>query len=103
MKLNLAERLEINNHLPMFGDILTLRTAKDLSSILLPTETEKLEYAVKIEDGMILWNDKGNEEKDIVINSAQFGLIKTIFIDLNNTKKLIPTMISIYEKFVENV
>ncbi|VVB58140.1 Uncharacterised protein [Candidatus Anstonella stagnisolia] len=102
MKLAIGERFGLLDILPLEGDILTLRTAKELSDALFPTETEIKENNLVINSATGSWRSEKIFERDYPFTETQTGFLKGILIKLNDAKKLKVSQISLYEKICEN-
>jgi hypothetical protein len=100
MKLNLLERLVIQKILPKEGDFVTLKVLNSLKLTLAPSEEELKEFELKNQDGMITWNSKGSEEREISIGEKATDIIVNALKDLDKNKKLTQEHYTIYEKFV---
>jgi len=103
VKLNMAERIGVTNILPQQGDILTLRLGMQIAEIMYPTADEQKECEIKKDGNTMAWNEKGMEEKEIILSDLQLSLIKQELVKLNEAKTLTPAHISIFEKFMETV
>jgi len=107
MKLNLLERFTILKILPQEGNFATLKILNNLKSVLSPSEEEFKEFEIKphVVDGKqtdkIVWNAKGQEEREIEIGEKATDIIIESLKDLDKSKKLINEHFSIYEKFVK--
>jgi hypothetical protein len=100
MKLTLLERLTIQKILPQEGNFATLKILDSLKMSLAPSEEEFKEFGIVLEQGKATWNEKGLEEREIVIGEKASEIIKETLIELDKNKKLSTNHISIYEKFV---
>ena len=71
MKLNLLERFVIQKILPREGDFATLKILNSLKMALAPSEEEFKEFGIKDQDGLISWNEKGKEEKEMELGEKK--------------------------------
>jgi len=101
MKLTVGERLMLLQVLPQEGNIVTLRIIRDLSNNLGLSEEEHKNFEIKQEDQKVSWNVKGNEEKDVQIGEKATDVIVDSLKNLDDNKKLIPQMMSLWDKFIE--
>jgi len=101
MKLNLLERFKILQMLPQEGNFVTLNIVKTLQENLAPTEEEFKKYEIIQEGEQTKWNEKGLEEKEIVIGEKATDIIVEALEKLDKEKKITPQHITIYKKFIE--
>jgi len=102
MKLNLGERFTALGVLPKEGNFTTLKIVRDLQNILAPTEQEFKEFEIKQQDTQIAWNKKGAEEQEIEIGEKATDVIIEALKQLDKDKKLMPSHLSIWEKFIKD-
>ena len=104
MKLNLFERLMIQQILPQEGNFATLKILNSLKMSLAPSEDEYKEYNIRTveENGAskIIWDIRGTEEKEIEIGEKASDIIKNSLLELDKSAKLKPEHLSICEKFL---
>ena len=100
MKLNLLERVTILGILPQEANFLNLKIIKDIQDVVSFTEEDFKEFDIKQTDGMITWNAKGTEEKEISIGEKATDIIVEALKELNKDKKLTANHYSLYVKFV---
>jgi len=100
MKLNLLERVTILGILPKEANFLNLKIIKDIQDVVSFTEEDFKEFDIKQTDGMITWNAKGTEEKEISIGEKATDIIVEALKELNKDKKLTANHYSLYVKFV---
>lgn len=100
MKLNLLERVTILGILPKEANFLNLKIIKDIQDVVSFTEEDFKEFDIKQTDGMITWNAKGTEEKEISIGEKATDIIVEALKELNKNKKLTANHYSLYVKFV---
>jgi len=106
MKLNLSERFSLLNILPQEGNFVTLKIIRDLTSGLAPNDKEFKEFDIKqrpganIQETETTWNLAGNVEKGIEIGEKSTDIIVAALTKLDETEKLEPRYLSLYEKFV---
>jgi hypothetical protein len=104
--LNVAERVALFNILPSQGNIVTLRSVKELLNKLAFTNKELKDWKIKqkqVDGGMmIVWDsDFTNCSKEYEINGAMSGLITEQLKEMSNQGRLKMEMLTLYEKFVE--
>jgi hypothetical protein len=87
--------------LPTEGNFATLKVVRQFRESLSLTEEEIKEYDVKQDGDKIIWNQKGIEEKEIVIGEFAMDMIKSKLKKMNDDNKLEEKHFSLYEKFVE--
>lgn len=106
MKLNVGERLMLLQVLPPEGNIVTLKIVRNLVDLVGISEEEHKEFEIKKEgpkeNQRVSWNVKGNEEKEFEIGERATDVIIDSLKNLDSNKKLIPQMMTLWEKFIEN-
>jgi hypothetical protein len=107
MELNVVDRINILGVLPKEGNALTLKIVRDLQDSLTLTEEEYNEFVRKrtLPDGRIvddLKPDKINATKDVKIGAKANEIITEALKSLDEKKELHITLLSLYERFVEN-
>ena len=107
MKLTVSERFVLLGVLPPEGNFATLRIVRDLGKNLSFSEEEIKDYSIKIgvNNGVSTakWDVvKGNVAKEIKSGEMATQLIVDQLKKLDKEKQLKPTMMTVYEKFVEN-
>lgn len=100
MELNVLERILATSLLPAQGDFATLRTVTEARTNLALTEEEIKDFDFKTENGMMTWNDKGKESKEIELSKSAQRLIADLLVALDASKELKENQITLYEKFV---
>ena len=100
MKLNLLERLMIQSILPKEADFVTLKIMNNLRQSVAPSEEEYKEFEIRQSGDKIIWNSKGNEEKEIEIGEKATDVIKGALEKLDKEKKLTQDLFTLFEKFV---
>lgn len=99
MTLNLKERLLVLQILPKESSFATLKIIQTLQSALGITEEEYKEFEVTQKDGVIVWNEKGLEKREVQIGEKAFDIIKESLCELDKQKKLTIEHLSLYEIF----
>jgi hypothetical protein len=106
MKLNIRERIMIQNILPHEEDYVTYKIIRNLREQLSFTEEEIKEASLttEVKDGrsIVLWDETKAFEKDIEIGEKASQIISEAFIKLNEAKKINDANYDLYEKFVVN-
>ena len=100
MKLNLLERLMIQSILPKEADFVTLKIMNNLRQSVAPSEEEYKEFEIRQDEGRVIWNSKGNEEKEIEVGEKATDVIKGALEKLDKEKKLTQDLFTLFEKFV---
>ena len=101
MKLNVMERLTLLQILPKEGNFATLKITRELISNLGLSEADYKEFEINQKDGLITWNEKGGEDRAIVIGEKATDIIIESLKKLDEEKKLEDRHFSLYEKFVK--
>jgi len=101
MKMNVLERLMLLGILPKESNFATLMIVKNLTSNLGLSEEDYKEFEIKQEENQIIWNQKGNEEREIKIGEKATDIIIESLKKLDEEKKLTEQHFSLYEKFVK--
>jgi len=102
MELNLMERLMAVQILPKEGSFVTLKITRDLQGVLAPSEAEYKEFEVVQDGEQTKWNEKGREEREVVIGEKATDILVEALKNLDKDKKLTLQFMSLYEKFVNN-
>lgn len=100
MKLNLLERIMIQNILPKEANFATLKIMNNLRQSVAPSEEEYKEFEIKQVNDRIMWNALGNEPREIEIGEKASDIIKDALKELDKDKKLTQDLFTLYEKFV---
>lgn len=101
MKLNVGERLTLMGILPSENNFVTLKLIRGLMEKLGLKNEEFKEFEIKEEDNRVMWNDLGNEEREIQIGEKETDIIVDALKKLDNGNKLTQRHFTLYEKFVE--
>lgn len=100
MKLDVRERLILLSVLPQEGNFVTLKTIRDLQSALSFSEEEHKLYKFVQNEGMVTWDDKTEQSKEIELGEKATDIIVAALKKLDESKTLKQEHFSIYEKFV---
>ena len=101
MKLTVLERLTALSILPKEGNFVTLKILQKLKESLALNEKEIKEFEIKQDNVQVVWNAKGNEEREIEIGEKATDLIVEALKKLDDEKKLTEQHFTLYEKFME--
>ena len=105
MMLNVKERINIGNFLPMQSDFLTMQITKNIQDKLSISNTEEKEIEFKKEvsaqnpRGTYRWNEKGLIDKEFDFSEIEKSLVWKLLKDLNDNNKIVIGLLSIYDKF----
>ncbi len=102
MKLILLERFTTLGILPKESNFATLKIVRELQEALSLSEAEVKEFELKQDGGQYKWNKKGNEEREIKIGEKATDIIVEALKELDNSKKLTPNHVPLWEKFVKD-
>ena len=100
MLLTVRERLILQSVLPQEGDFLTLRVLRKLQEDLSFTEEELAKYKFVQSEGMVTWDDKVEQGKEIEIGRKANDIIVLALSKLNEQKKLRMEHFDLYKRFV---
>jgi len=101
VKLEIAERINLLNILPVEGNIVTLRVVNELRLDLGFSETELAEAKImQTEDGRITWDASAVLVKDVKIGDTAREIITEALKKLDGEKKLTPQLVPIWDKFM---
>ena len=101
MNLSVKERLVILSILPQEGNRLTWKVQKKLEDDLGFSEEELKIYKLEtLENGMVRWDNNGEQEKEIEIGEKANDIIVLALSKLNDQNKLKKDHIDLYDKFV---
>jgi hypothetical protein len=98
IKFNIPERYLLLQILPSEGNFATMSLIENFQEILYPTEQEVKEYAIKMEDTVIKWNEKAIEEKEFELSDSMLEFILDIFKKQSDDNKLNFRYYMIYKK-----
>lgn len=101
VKLYLGERIALLGILPAEANFVTLRVLRDLKQQIGIKEEEFKKYDIVQEGDKIRWGEKGLEEVEFEIGEKAEEIITDALKELDRTKKLHETHMSLYEKFVK--
>ena len=102
MNLSVKERLVILSILPQEGNRLTWKVQKKLEDDLGFSEEELKTYKLEtLENGMVRWDNNGEQEKEIEIGEKANDIIVLALSKLNDQNKLRKDHIDIYDRFME--
>ena len=99
VKLNVGERMMVLSVLPKEGSIVTVRLIRELISKLGASAKDFDEYEIKQNDGGITFNEKGTIPIEFSFNEVEVELVRKSLKELDSKDKLVPDMISVWEKF----
>jgi hypothetical protein len=100
-KLIIPERIGLLSILPREGDITTIRLVRELRESLSFTEEENQKHNIRLDNGMLTYNNIGETPKEFEVGDTMKSLISKSLKDLDKEKKLIESHIPIWEKFVD--
>jgi hypothetical protein len=102
MKLTFMERSMLIGILPGEGDILYLRTRKELIDKLAFTGEEIEKYVtVDPATGQGKWIPSDEQNVDVMFTNVESGIITDTLKKLNKDRQLKEQHVSLYEKFVD--
>ena len=101
MKMNVLERLTLLQILPKESNFATLEIVRELISNVGLNEADYKEFEINQKDGLITWNEKGGEDREIKIGEKATDIIIESLKKLDDEKKLTENHFSLYEKFVK--
>ena len=99
VELNIGERMIVLSILPKEGSIVTVRLIRELISKLGASAQDFTEYGMEQKDGAITFNEKGTHPVPFELADSEMEIIRKSLKELDSNNKLIPDMISIWEKF----
>jgi hypothetical protein len=97
MKLNVLERINLVQLLPVEGSFVTFRILTDLKKVLSFTEKELKEFKIEQKDGRIFWAK--SKEVEIAIGEQASIIIKTALQKIDKEGKVNEGNISLFDKF----
>ena len=100
MNLNVLERIQLLQHLPREGDIVSLRILQTLRMSIGFTEDELKRFDIKTDQETNITTWDNDEEVDIPIGEKATDIIVDALKKMNTEKKLPDTAIDLYDKFV---
>lgn len=100
MKLSVIERILLLNLMPAEGNILEMRTKRDIGFKVGLNAEELVKYQVKDEGGNVTWNPDVEQDTEIELGEAEKGFIKEQLVKKSGEGKLTDGHISLYDKFV---
>lgn len=105
--LNLPQRIQLLSILPLEGNVLTLRIARELREQLSLTEEEHAEFGVSVEQKganvTYTWTNRPAAEamKDFRFKPLAASMIADALKNLDEASKLTAELLPLYEIFVE--
>lgn len=100
MNLNVLERIQLLQHLPREGDIVSLRILQTLRMTIGFNEDEIKKFGLKTSQETELTTWENDEEVDIPIGEKATDIIVDALKKLNAEKRLPDTAIDLYDKFI---
>lgn len=100
MNLNVLDRIQLLQHLPREGDILSLRILQTLRTSIGFSEKEIKEFGLESDEETNQTTWESDEEVDIPIGEKATDIIVDALKKLNEEKKLPDTAIDLYDKFI---
>ena len=100
MKLGIKDRLVLLNTLPPEGNFATVKIVHELRMALAPSEEEATAIGLVQAEGQVRWDPTKDIEKDIPMGKVAKGIIESALKKLDESQKLTPEHLSLYEKFV---
>ena len=100
MRLTVMDRILLLNLLPAEGSVTTLRIVRQLREDLSFSEEEHAALELVQADGKVTWNPAKAVEKDVAIGLKATNLIVEALTELSKAKKLQPSHLGLYDKFV---
>lgn len=100
MLLTVRERLILQSVLPQEGDFLTLKVLRNLQEALSFTEEEHKQYKFVQSEGMVTWDDKVEQGKEVDIGKKANDIIVLALSRLNDQKKLKMEHYDLYARFI---
>lgn len=103
MKLTIPERITLQNTLPVKGNYMAMVAVKEIRANLDPTEAERTEHKIVINDNRIDWNPSANTyEAEIEFAKSHIALIDEALQQMNKENGMSELHISLYQKFCLN-
>jgi hypothetical protein len=99
--LSVSERAILLNILPKEGDYLTFKILKELKLQVAFSEEDLVNYEIKQENDMLMWNRQKETEKIINIGDKGKEIIVNVLKKLNEEKKINDMNVTLYEKFIK--
>lgn len=100
-KLNLAERINLMEILPVEGNFITLGIIRELKVNLGVKDNEFKLFGIEQKDNKITWNEEGNKEIDFDFGDKAVEIVVEELEKLDKGKKLEDRHFSLFEKFVK--
>jgi hypothetical protein len=105
MKLNVLERLILQNLLPKEGSFLNLKLLRVVKEELSFDEAENKALQFRQDTGenpMLRWTPDVCPDKEFTFGAVVRGIIVKALTDLDKAEKITQDHYSLYEKFMEN-
>ncbi|KKN20978.1 hypothetical protein LCGC14_0930030 [marine sediment metagenome] len=100
MKLDVPDRLILRQTLNNFtGDIITLDIMDAFLKDLGFSEAEVLEFDLVTKDGKATWEHNGT--KEVEVGKILHGLVRGVFVQLNDRRKMNFDQMPLYKRFME--
>lgn len=98
--LTVSERIHVLNLLPAEGSFVTVKAIRDFTAKVGFTATEIVDMEIIEKDGIVTWNQKGNEERVFDFIDAEAELIRKELRKMDAEEKITNNIFSVYEKFM---
>lgn len=98
--LSVAERLSLQNILPVEGTVLTMRLVRGVVEKTSLSAREISAWEVQQNGSSVQWNMKKAKNRTIAYNTLELNLIVTRLTELDHDEKIRLDLLGLYEKFI---
>lgn len=103
MKLSITERIALLGVLPKEGNAVTLKLVRELRGDLSFSEDEIKRFSMEISaDGSVRWDADSAEDREYSFGDTTKGIISDSLRRSESQKQLPLTLLSLYERLIED-
>jgi len=102
-RLNILERIVLNDLLPAQGGIALISTVRDLRRELSFSKDERTRIDFRKTENTLQWEETADFEKEIEIPDGLLSTVKANLAKLGNDGKLTVEMVTLYDKLIEGI
>ena len=102
MLLKIAERIMLYSLLPKMGDVVSLRTIRDLQQELSFSDDERTAINLEIKpNGLVSWKLEAEFEKDVLFSDFAISIICEALNQADKKKSLGIELLDLYDRFMQ--
>src|SRR3990167_4316571 len=102
MLLKIAERIMLYSLLPKTGDVVSLRTIRDLQHELSFSDAERTAINLEIKpNGLVSWKLEAEFEKDVLFSDFAINIVCEALTQADKRKSLGIEFLDVYDRFMQ--